>query len=1125
MISPRTLLAAVVVILVGSAAPAQEPIRFARTPDISPDGKLVAFSYLGDIWTVEAIGGVARPVTMHEAHDINPVFSPDGKQIAFSSNRHGSYDVFVVPAVGGKPRRLTFDSGHDMVTGWTPDGKGVVFSSTRSTAFPQNQECYVVPAAGGPERKLPLFEGKEAHFSPTGAAIAFVRGPGLWYRRGYRGSSNDEIWVATPDGKSQHRFTTFDGQDSYPMWSPDGAKLYHVTENGSKPGCANIVCQDVREPNPPAPFPGKEGGARPDSSSPPFSGEGSGEGLRFRRLTTHADDTVRRARISGNGEWIVYECGADLWVVGTRPGQTPRKLPVEVNADDKSNTERAVTYTRDATEFALSPDEEHAVVCVHGELFLTKLPDGGKATRLTDSPAYDHGASFSPDGKSILFASDRGGVMDLYLLEPDDPEHPDLVKAHSFKVKRLTDTPEEESGASFSPKGDRIGFIRAGKLWTMKPDGTDQKVLVDQQQVFDYDWSPDGRHVVVARMDGSFASELVIAPTDGSSPPKNVTRYATYNGDVSWSATGGKIGFIGQRRDVYAPHVLSLQRPAAPGAARAAAGDIDWDDIHLRAERVAGISAETVAISPNGSQIAFRSRSVGDDLWVASSTGGNLTRVTIGNQAPRAIRWAKKSGGLIYFLNGGGELRYVRTGLPLFGPPGGGTVDPPKVTFQAKMVVRQDEEFGEMFAQCWQSLSDFFYDPKHHDTDWAAVREKYRPLVAHVAMKEDLYALVSLMLGELNASHLGISGQLPTPQEYTADLGLVFDDAYRGPGLKVAEVLKRGPADRRGLGVKPGDVILAVDRVELTDKENLSRQLNNKAGEAVLLDVADDPKDPKARRRVEVVAITRDRAAELMYERWVDRNAAAVDRQSGGKVGYIHIPSMDDKGLDVFVRALYSDNFDKEAIVVDVRYNGGGFTHEQVLGYLSGKEHTVFRQRDGGEGLVLRNDQRKWTKPLVVMCNNRSYSDAEIFPHAFRTLGLGKVVGQPTGGFVIGTIGTRLIDGSSFRLPRTGVYTVGGVNMEKQGVIPDVSVEITPEDWAKGTDSQLTKAVEVVTGDVVAWKKSRSPAAGGSAAKAGPVITVSPGPATTPTPTPKALPAVPAAPEVKPAGVIPPAVD
>ena len=1060
----RALLAAAVVALPIGTASAQEPIRFARTPDLSPDGKTVAFSYLGDIWTVEAIGGVARPVTMHEAHDVNPVFSPDGKFIAFSSNRHGSYDVFVVSAAGGKPKRLTWDHASDLVTGWTPDGKHVVFSSNRSTAYPQVlPECFSVPADGGMEKRLPLFEGKESHVSPDGQSIAFVRGPGLWYRRGYHGSSNDEIWIATADGKSQKPLTNFDGQDGSPMWSPDGSQLYYVSEQDSPKGCANIVAVDLKN------FASKQ---YPPSLAGNVAG---GLGLPLRKITNHADDTVRKARISRNGEWIVYEHGVDLWVVNVKTGSS-RKLAIEVNADDKSNTERTTTYTRNATEFALSPDEDLAVFAVHGELFLTKIPEAGaKSIRLTESPADDRDASFSPDGKSILFASDRGGVVDLYRLEADDPDHSELHKAHKFKVKKLTDTPEEETRSSFNPKGDRIAFIRSGKLWSMKSDGTDLKTLYDRPQVFDYDWSPDGKHVVVARSDGSFASELYLVTVDGSEPTRNITRYATYNGDVTWSSTGGKIGFISHRNKYYAPHVLSLQRPSSSGSTRYT-GDIDWDDIHLRVEQAANISCENAAISPNGSQIAFRSMFNGDDLWIANANGSLLTRVTQGYWKPKQIRWAKKSGGLVYFLTGTGEIRYARTGFG-FTIPAGGLSDPLKVSFSAKFNILRDEEFAEMFNQCWRGLADFFYDPKLHDTNWAGVRAKYEPVLKHVSMKEDLYSLIHLMLGELNASHLGISGQLPTANEYAADLGLLFDESFAGPGLKIAEVLRRGPADKRGIKLAPGDIVLAIDRKPITAKTNLPQLLLNKIGEGVFLDVTSDPKDATATRRVEIIGVSRDRTTELMYDRWVAKNAEAVTKLSGGKLGYLHIPGMDEKGLEAFMRALYSDNFDKDAIVIDVRYNGGGFTHDQVLNYLTGKEHTLFKMRNGGEGLVMRNYDRKWTKPLVVMINNRSYSDAEIFPHAFRTLGLGKLVGQSTGGLVIGTFTTQLIDGSNFRLPRTGIYTVQGVNMEKEGVKPDVAATITADDWLKGLDPQLAKAVDVLSADVALWKKNRENAA------------------------------------------------
>jgi tricorn protease len=286
-------------VLAGRAADAQEPIRFARTPDISPDGKRIAFSYLGDIYTVETIGGTARAVTSHPAHDINPVFSPDGQSIAFSSNRHGSYDVFVVSARGGRPRRLTFDSASDMVCGWTPDGKNILFASTRSVAFPPSWELFTVPVEGGRAHRVSPAEGKEGVFSPRGDLLAYVRGPGSWYRKGYRGSSNDDVWICNADGSNNRRLTTFNGQDHSPMWSADGANLFYVSEQF---GDGNIVRL-------------------------PANASGTAKPV---QVTTHSGESVRRARISRNGEYIVYECGPDLWVTGTRDVSKPRKLAIAV---------------------------------------------------------------------------------------------------------------------------------------------------------------------------------------------------------------------------------------------------------------------------------------------------------------------------------------------------------------------------------------------------------------------------------------------------------------------------------------------------------------------------------------------------------------------------------------------------------------------------------------------------------------------------------------------------------------------------------------------------------------------------------------------------------------------------
>jgi tricorn protease len=433
---------------------------------------------------------------------------------------------------------------------------------------------------------------------------------------------------------------------------------------------------------------------------------------------------------------------------------------------------------------------------------------------------------------------------------------------------------------------------------------------------------------------------------------------------------------------------------------------------------------------------------------------------------PTQIQWSRLFSSQIFFRDSNGNIRTASS----VGTAGGGVG---AIPFTAKMTVQQDKLFLEMFDQGWRALHEHFYDPNFHGVNWKQIRAKYRPLVQHCTMKEDLYALVSLMFGELNASHLGISGTLGTPEQHTADLGLVFDHKFTGPGLKITEIVKGGPADQRGLNIRPGDVILRIDGTDITDKVELAKVLNDKIGDMVVLHVASNPADPKTKRRVEIRGQSRTKISELMYERWITKNAAHVSALSKNRLGYIHIPNMSEPGLERFVRTLYSDNFDKDGIVLDVRFNGGGYTHDQVLAYLTGKEHTIFSHRTGETGLVLRSYDRKWTKPLTLLINNRSFSDAEIFPHAFRTWGLGKLVGQPTGGFVIGTREITLIDGSKFRTPRIGVHTIKGINMEKEGVMPDVYIEPHPDQWARGMDVQLEKAVEVLMDDVSMWKKLR----------------------------------------------------
>jgi tricorn protease len=1040
-----------------SAGMAQEPIAFARSPDISPDGRQVVFSYKGDIWIVDAIGGIARPVTMHEAHEIAPCFSPDGRSIAFSSNRHGSYDVFVVSVLGGRPKRLTFDSGSEAVTGWTPDGKSVIYSSNRGDEFPTHPDLYKIDVAGGREQRITTTEARQGVMSPDGAKIAYVRGPGFSFRKGYRGSSNDDIWVSNADGSAPSRLTDFIGEDISPMWAPDGRAIYYVSECLGNP--ANIVRQRLDAPGKPE------------------------------RITDQKTDGVRMARISRDGNWIVYECGADLWITPAMGGPA-RKLAIEVHADDKENNEHVLSLSQGISEYAMSADERTVAFTIMGELFLVPTT-GGKATRLTDRAANDHAPVWSPDGRKLIFSSDVGGFEDLYLLEPDDPDHSQLSRARKFKYRRLTFTPEAEIGATFSPDGRKIAFLRSGQLWTMEPDGSGAKVLVKEASVFDYDWSPDSQNIVFARRDASFASDLYIIPAAGGQV-HNITRYGTMHEDVSWSRRGGKIAFISERRrNEPSLFVLSLQKPSPANTYQGS--EIDWDDIHLRVTQPAQLHIDEGAISSDGMRVAFRASSHnGDDLWVAATDGSSLVRLTNGNLHPQQIQWSRLVPDMVFFRDRTGQLRFMRAGgaNPLESRLAA-AIEPGKISFTAKLRVRRDEQFLEMFDQSCRILSESFYDANFGGLDWQAIRAKYRPLVKHVTMREDFYYLVNLMFGELNVSHVAIQGATRADaEEQTAELGLLFDPGFPGPGLRISEILKRGPADRRGVVLSPGDIVTAIDGKAIDHGANLSQQLNGKAKDTVVLEVAGSVADPTSRRRVEIEAVGRHEIGDLMYNRWVDQNAAKVNQLSKGRLGYIHIRSMDEDSLEQFVRSLYGDNFDKQGLVLDVRFNAGGFTHDQVLSYLGGRDHTMFRRRDGAQGMVMRSFDRKWTKPIVLLINNRSYSDAEILPSAFRVLGLGKLVGEATGGHVLGTTAARLIDGSRLSLPQLGVYTNSGLNLEMSGVQPDFVVEAKPDQIARGIDAQIAKAVEVLDGEVVAKQAAAAKVAqqvnGGAKSSPGP---------------------------------------
>ncbi|MCS3919531.1 S41 family peptidase [Fervidibacter sacchari] len=1036
----KAVVAILLVFVAVATAQDLEPARFLRFPAFSPDGKQIAFSYMGDIWVAPAEGGNAIRLTVHPAHDIRPRFSPDGKWIAFNSNREGNYDIFLMPATGGRPKRLTYHSANDILGDWSPDGRWIVFSSNRDHRFAQ---IYLLEVETGYVRRLTSDETSlhSPTFSPDGRYIVFCRGGTSWWRKGYRGSANSEIWrlPITINGDrittgKPERLTYYEGNDWFPMVSPDGT-LYFVSD---RTGVFNIW--------------------RMPLSGTRDKGQWTGK-AKVEQVTNHAD-RVLYPNLSRDGRFIVYEHDFSLWVVPTKGGK-PKRLTIFAPSDEPQNRLQRLTLTSQATQFALSPDGKQVAFVVRGEIFVVNVERGGEAKRITDHPYRDFDIDWSPDGRKLAFISERDGNREVY-----------IVDVRTRELRRLTNTPDAaESNPEWSPTGNYVAFVRGPfgrQLCWVDVNTGEEKVVVEGPFIGEFAWSPDGRWICFNRRDpANNVTDLYIVPWNGGEPV-NVTRMPYWNGSIVWTKDGKNIVFRSNRTDNNVDiYVLPLERPKEKldeegsesekksqerkeGEKKLPEVKIDFTDIHKRIRRLTTtvFNEGSFAVSPDSKTVVFVATPVDQpEIWSVPLEGGSLTRLASGVSASQ-LQFSP-DGNRIYFLSTGGTIRYLTRPAGSLG----------SVNFTARLTVDRVVELQHMFDEGWRLLKEQFYDEKMHGVDWDAMREKYRPLIEHVAAKEDFYALVSMMLGELNASHLGIGGSTVSGPE-TAYLGVWFDPEHRGPGVKISAVLKNSPADKDESRLNVGEFILAIDGVEVSNNEQIWDALADKAGRVVELLVSDKPTKEGA-RTVKIKPINRGQWSNLLYEDWIEKRKRMVDEWSNGRIGYIHIQAMSQSELRKFEREFYAEVVGKkEALIIDVRFNGGGRIHDELLTILKRRLYALEQYRGTPP---FTQPFQVWQKPTVVLINEFSASDAEIFPKAFRDLGLGKLVGVPTYGGVIGTYNVTLIDGTTFfRVPVTGWRTLDGVNLENYGVKPDILVEHSPEDNANENDLQLRAAVDLL---------------------------------------------------------------
>ncbi|MGE5361789.1 MAG: S41 family peptidase [Bacteroidales bacterium] len=1054
-------LALIVGVLALAGAATAAPIKFARYPHVA-NGKMV-FSYHNDIWIANEDGTSPVRLSAHVARDTYPRLSPDGKWVAFSSNRMGNDDVYVMPVGGGEPRQLTFNTTPDTVLYWTPDGKRIIFSSSLG-ARPFGSPLYSVSVDGGIPEPLDMDVARYGMIKQDGSMIAFNRMAPSYWRKGYKGNAADSIWVQDLKTKAITRLTNSDPKtfrdrrhDQMPMWGADGM-IYFLSE---RTGVFNIWKVSPK-------------GGQPT------------------QVTFDKDDGIQYPSISPDGKTIAYESGFELWTLKVPEGK-PKQVAVDMAFDPKLNLVDVLNSKGKPDAFHPSPDGDYVAVDYHGEIFIVPSdPEVGEKHQVTSSSWRDRRERYSPGGKYIAYTSDESKEEEIWIYDVAAGTRKKLTTHASFK-----------DGFDWAPDSKHLVWSASNHLYLSDVEATtppvDLATTPGGYRVSGF--SPDSKWIVYSRQDAAQNNDVYLFEV-ATKKEYNVTKNPFRDSSAVITPDNKKVVFLSDRDGSSQIYVVVLERmkedpddplvrerikkatpPQRPGGGQGGAAreareaeppaalKIDLEGIERRAVQITkdapapagggrggtppaaarGAGINSFFLSSDGKTVYFvSSDDRGRGLFAIGIDGKDRRRLTDGafqglapTQDRRKVFYTQD--GDLYQMEMSGQYRKT------------------KVNFTLNVTVDKRTEWAQMLDECWRVMRYRFYDEKMHGVDWAAIKAKYEPLLRYVGENQDVYDLANEMIGELNASHTGVNGppSQEMPQLYTAKY-LGFELASENGAYRISHVYRDGPADKEWLGVKEGEYVVAIDGHKVKAGDNYWQILNEAINDYVPVKLAATPTDPNPREvRIKTVASLGD----IKYQEWVKRNHDFVDKESGGKIAYVHIRAMDQPSLARFQQDI-DEHWNAQGIIVDIRYNGGGNIDQELLDILERRPYEYWNSR-GGDPLWGRRPRQAIAGPKVMLINWRSASDSEVTPLGFRDLKLGTIVGTPTNGSVTATGSYALINGGSIRTPGGRVVSYDpnkpnnwGIALENYGVAPDVWVENTPEDELKGFDRELKTAVD-----------------------------------------------------------------
>lgn len=1055
-----------------------------RDVRISPDGKEILFCYKGDIYKVSAKGGEAVQLTTQESYESSPVWSPDGKQIAFASDRFGNTDVFVMPANGGSARRLTTNSASEIPSAFTPDGKFIVFSASiqdpaSSALFPTSAmtELYKVPAEGGKTEQILGTPAEMVCFNAAGDKFLYQDRKGFEdeWRKHHTSSITRDVWMYDMASGKHTNLTKRAGEDRNPVLSSDGKEVFFLSERNK--GSFNVYSFPLDNPE------------------------------QVKPLTSFSTHPVRFLSLGGDGT-LCYTYNGEIYT--QKQGGKPSKVNVSLTRDDQE-IPVTLSYTRGASEAVASPDGKQVAFIVRGEVFVTSV-EYGTTKQITHTPEAEEGLSFGADNRTLVYASERDGNWQLYKAEIERKEDLNFPNATLIKEEVLLPSKTvERMYPKFSPDGKEVAFIedrirlKVLNLETNKVRQiTDGSTWYELSGGFNYAWSPDGKWFTLEFIGNKHDpyTDIALVSADGKGELVNLTNSGYTSSSPKWTMDGNAILFTTERygmrnhaswgslddvmmvfvnQDAYDKFRMSkedyeLQKELEKEQEKAAdkkdgKKEDKKEDKKEEADKVKdivveleGIQDRIVRLTPNSSSIASAILSKdGESLYYLSAfeRGFDMWKMDLRKRETKLLHkmgsgWADmemdKEGKNLFVL-GSGSMQKMDLGGEKLKP----------ISYRAEMKMDLAAERAYMYDNMCREEQKRFYEVNMHGVDWKAMTANYRRFLPHINNKYDYAEMLSELLGELNVSHTG-GRYRPGVKEATASLGLLYDWSYTGKGMKVDEVVEKGPFDRKTTRVKPGVVIEKIDGQPVD--ADFSALLNGKAGKKILVSFYDA--QSKERWDEVVKPISGGTLSSLLYERWVKQRAADVDKWSNGRLGYVHIESMDDGSF----RTVYSDILGKynnrEGIVIDTRFNGGGRLHEDIEVLFSGQKYLtqVIRGREACD-----MPSRRWNKPSIMVQCEANYSNAHGTPWVYKHRQIGKLVGAPVPGTMTSVNWVRMQDPDLiYGIPVIGYRLPDGSYLENKELEPDVYVLNAPETVVKGEDTQLKAAVDELLKELDAKK-------------------------------------------------------